>query len=166
MRTGLFVYGVEMDAIKFLKWLIVFMLILIGGVLAYLTGLLDRVNQADVTKLSFVILGLLVYYSMRIGMFLHTNRSGVKLYNNCQFASNAFLSLGMIGTVIGFIYMLNISFGSLGIADTASLKVALQTMGTGMGTALYTTAAGLVCNLILRLELYLFMDSSDDGKIH
>jgi biopolymer transport protein ExbB/TolQ len=68
------------------------------------------------------------------------------------------LSLGMIGTVIGFIYMLNISFGNLGTANTTALKQALETMGTGMGTALYTTATGLVCSLLLRLQIYKFLN--------
>jgi len=64
----------------------------------------------------------------------------------------------MTGTVIGFIYMLDISFGNLGTANTANLRQALESMGTGMGTALYTTATGLVCSLLLRLQIYKFLD--------
>jgi len=147
-----------METNKFLKWLIIFVLVLIGLVFAYLIGLVDRVNNADVTKLSFVITGIFLYYSSKIGWFLFKRIEFHRLYHDCKFASNVFLSLGMIGTVIGFIYMLNISFGNLGSADMTSLRLALQTMGTGMGTALYTTATGLVCSLLLRLQLYVFME--------
>jgi len=129
-----------------------------GLVFAYLTGLVDRVNKADVTKLSFVITGMFLYYSSKIGFFLFKRKEPRGLRHDCEFVSNAFLNLGMIGTVIGFIYMLNISFGGLGSADMTSLRMALQTMGIGMGTALYTTAVGLVCSFLLRLQLYVFME--------
>ena len=61
-----------------------------------------------------------------------------------------------MGHVIGFIYMLATSFGSIEMASTATLRVALQNMGVGMSTALYTTAAGLVFSVLLRIQLYPF----------
>lgn len=148
---------------KFLRWLIVFSLIWIGVIFAFITGLIDQVHRADVTKLSFVILGLFLYYTILIGLSVCEDKLVPGLYQNCSFISNIFLSIGMLGTVIGFIYMLSISFGSLGMTDTASMRMALQTMGKGMGTALWTTAAGLTCNLLLRLQLYLFVDNGNNG---
>jgi len=147
---------------KFLRWLIVFSLIWIGVFFAFVTGLVDQVNRADVTKLSFVIFGLFLYYTILIGFSVCEDKKIPNLYQNCSFISNIFLSVGMLGTVIGFIYMLSISFGDLGMTDTTSMRMALQTMGKGMGTALYTTAAGLTCNLLLRLQLYLFVDGNND----
>jgi len=153
-----------MGKTQFFKWLIIFCLVCIGLMLAYLTGLIDKVNRADITKLSFVMAGLFLYYSAMVGFSLWRDGDASKICRECVFVSNAFLSLGMIGTVIGFIYMLSISFGSLGVADATNLKLALQTMGIGMGTALYTTAIGLICNLLLRLQLYLFAAGAECGE--
>jgi hypothetical protein len=57
------------------------------------------------------------------------------------------LTLGMIGTVAGFIYMLDTSFSKMDPQNVVSLQGVLSKMGVGMSTALYTTAAGLVCSL-------------------
>ena len=73
------------------------------------------------------------------------------------------LKLGLVGTIIGFILML----GS--IADTSSLDVntmqkVLRQMSSGMGTALFTTLAGLVASMLLGLQ-YLLADKSADELI-
>ena len=72
------------------------------------------------------------------------------------FASDAFLTLGMIGTVFGFIYMLSTIFSGLNVSDIAGMKLSLAKMSHGMSAALYTTAAGLVCSLILKVQLFDF----------
>lgn len=66
--------------------------------------------------------------------------------------------LGFLGTVIGFIAML----GS--VADTAEIDVSvmqrvLRQMSYGMGTALYTTLAGLVGGMLLGSKTYLLGQS-------
>ena len=68
-----------------------------------------------------------------------------------------------IGVGIGFILML----GS--VADTASLDVntmqkVLKQMSTGMGTALFTTLAGLVGSILLGAQ-YLLLDKAGDELI-
>ena len=70
------------------------------------------------------------------------------------------LKLGLIGTIVGFILML----GS--VADTASLDVntmqkVLKQMSAGMGTALFTTLAGLTGSILLGLQ-YLLLDKGAD----
>jgi MotA/TolQ/ExbB proton channel family len=80
------------------------------------------------------------------------------------FVVDILLKLGLVGTIIGFIFML----GS--IADTASLDVntmqkVLRQMSSGMGTALFTTLAGLIGSILLGLQ-YLLLDKSADELIH
>uniref|UniRef100_A0A6M3K3B5 Putative MotA/TolQ/ExbB proton channel family protein n=1 Tax=viral metagenome TaxID=1070528 RepID=A0A6M3K3B5_9ZZZZ len=70
------------------------------------------------------------------------------------FVSDLLLTLGMIGTVVGFIYMLSTTFQQLDPSNIASMKGMIGKMGTGMGTALYTTASGLICSMLLRVQLY------------
>lgn len=76
------------------------------------------------------------------------------------FLTDAILKLGLLGTIVGFILML----GS--VADTASLDAntmqkVLRQMSVGMGTALYTTLAGLVCSLILGVQYQLIERGAD-----
>ena len=79
------------------------------------------------------------------------------------FMVDVLLKLGLLGTIVGFILML----GS--VADTASLDVntmqkVLKQMSNGMGTALYTTLAGLVGSMALGLQ-YLLLDKGADDLI-
>lgn len=76
------------------------------------------------------------------------------------FVVDILLKLGLVGTIIGFILML----GS--VANTASLDVntmqkVLRQMSSGMGTALFTTLAGLVGSILLGLQ-YLLLDKGAD----
>ena len=69
--------------------------------------------------------------------------------------------LGFLGTVVGFIAML----GS--VADTAEIDVSvmqrvLRQMSYGMGTALYTTLAGLVGGMLLGSKAYLLGQSMNE----
>jgi biopolymer transport protein ExbB/TolQ len=71
------------------------------------------------------------------------------------------LTLGMIGTVAGFIYMLSSSFSEMDPQNVVSMQGVLAKMSCGMSTALYTTAAGLVCSLLLKLQLFNFTHHLD-----
>lgn len=80
------------------------------------------------------------------------------------FVVDILLKLGLVGTIIGFILML----GS--VANTASLDVntmqkVLRQMSSGMGTALFTTLAGLIGSILLGLQ-YLLLDKGSDELIH
>jgi len=155
-----------------LKWWITFTLICFGVVLLFITGLIGKINEADVTKLSFLILSLFMYFTVRIGIcnwslshashwVSKTSPTIVKANKQVKltkFVANVLQDLGMFGTVVGFIYMLSLAFGDISMANTAGLRIALKGMGTGMGTALYTTAAGLLCSLLLRIQLYPLID--------
>jgi biopolymer transport protein ExbB/TolQ len=57
----------------------------------------------------------------------------------------------MLGTMIGFLLMLN-SMGDLSSFDIDTLRKALQQMIAGMAVSLLTTIAGLIGGILLRLE--------------
>ena len=139
-----------MRRLTFLKWWILFTLIVAGSVLAYITGLFTRVNDADFTKISFLIYALFIVFSVRCGF----NTAKTRGDQAGWFVSDILITMGMIGTVVGFIYMLSMSFGSIDTAQPQTMRLALSQMSTGMGTALYTTASGLVCSLLLKLQLF------------
>jgi len=139
-----------------IQWLIVFSLVCLGLFYALWVGLLGMINDADVTKLSFVIMGLFLFQSTRLGVSLFRYGGSFKLRDSSFFFADTFTKLGFIGTIAGFIYALYYTFLGINVADMASTQSALVCMGTGMGTALFTTITGLVCSLLLRIQLYIY----------
>lgn len=67
------------------------------------------------------------------------------------YGSDLLYKLGMLGTMVGFVMMLN-SMGDLSNFDVDTLRGALQKMIAGMAVSLLTTIAGLIGGILLRLE--------------
>lgn len=76
------------------------------------------------------------------------------------FVTEVMVKLGLLGTVIGFILMLG-SVVNVTEFDVTTMQKILANMSSGMGTALYTTMAGLVCS-ILGAAQYLMMEREID----
>lgn len=79
------------------------------------------------------------------------------------FTADIMIKLGLLGTIIGFILMLG-SVANITDFDVTSMQKILKHMSTGMGTALYTTLAGLVCSMLAATQYHL-LDSSVDKLI-
>ena len=146
--------------IPWLRWWLFFVLLSFGTLLLSLTGVIQKINQSDITRISYLIYAVFLYFSLRTGVdtyFLCKRGPSEDITMREQtgwFVSNTLLTLGMIGTVVGFIYMLTSFFIGVAPDDISSMRILLSKMSMGMGTALYTTAAGLVCSLLLKLQLY------------
>ena len=101
----------------------------VGAVLAWYTGVLEAVWRADtlwictITVAAAALAFLMSFFDRR---WLH-------------YGLDVCPSLGFLGTVVGFILMLS----ALGAGNDA------WAMRSGLGIAVYTTAVGLVCALIL-----------------
>lgn len=67
------------------------------------------------------------------------------------YGTDLLYKLGMLGTMVGFVMMLN-SMGDLSNFDVDTLRGALQQMIAGMAVSLLTTIAGLIGGILLRLE--------------
>jgi len=140
----------------FLRWWLLFCTSCAALFTAYSFGFIDALIAKDITRLSFVILGVFFSGSIFVGWLTYKRSRGKSVEagtNIGWFITELLLALGMIGTVIGFILMLGGSFESLNIADTGSVKTALTDMAIGMSTALYTTLVGMVCSQILKVQL-------------
>ncbi len=70
------------------------------------------------------------------------------------FASDTLIKLGLLGTIIGFIIMLA-PIAGLDVADHTLLKSSMGLMGDGMAVAMYTTLAGLVGSILLKVQYYM-----------
>lgn len=149
----------------FLRWWLYLFLILLGtGTSAYF-GLFGRINEADFTKISFLIYGLFALYTVLIG--INTKKAGKegadvtklnKFDRRGYLISSFIMGLGLIGTVIGFIFMSDVSFGDLKMDNISSMREALANMGAGISTALYTTAVGQICGWALRIQMFEFSE--------
>lgn len=76
------------------------------------------------------------------------------------FFTGVVVKLGLLGTVVGFVLMLQ-SVSGLDDLDTADIKELMQQMTLGMGVAMNTTLVGLVSSLLLGLQ-YLMLDRAAD----
>jgi len=140
-------------------------LMVVGAVFMRVYGIFEMMNNSDVTKISFLILALFVYFTVKVGIeTYHLKKENYRKVRTIEFFSDKFLMLGMIGTVIGFIYMLTVCFTGLNASNPATMQTALVKMSNGMGTALYTTAAGLICGFLLKLQLFNLQQATEEAQ--
>jgi biopolymer transport protein ExbB/TolQ len=70
--------------------------------------------------------------------------------------SAQFLTLGLIGTVFGFVFCLKNGFDSVSVSNPQSIQILLNQVSKGMGTALWTTIFGLLTALPVRFMLFYY----------
>ena len=139
-----------------LKWWLIFCLTLLGLCACVYFNIHKDLYAADVTRLSFLIISIFICTSVWIGT--KTYKIGIHQdYNQKSdvgwFISESCLALGMVGTVTGFLIMLGTAFANVDVTNATTLQQALSDMATGMSTALWTTLVGLVCSLIIKVQL-------------
>jgi flagellar motor component MotA len=147
----------------FLRWWLMFCIFIIAGIGLQQFGYVDGLYYADQSKLSFVILAVFFAVSSYIGLLTYRKMKDVALFKtskekelqleNCWFVANECQTVGLIGTVIGFLMMLSSAFANLDITVVTTVQEAIKFMALGMSTALVTTLVGMVCGLLLKLQL-------------
>jgi len=70
------------------------------------------------------------------------------------FVSDTLMKLGLLGTIVGFIIMLA-PIAGLDAADKVAMKSSMGLMSDGMAVAMYTTLAGLVGSILVRIQYYM-----------
>lgn len=131
---------------NFLQWWLLIVLISLGGYALCRYGVFDLIIETDITKITFIIIALFIGFSGKIGYeIFQLCKKGYGDYNITPILrwTDRLPVLGIIGTVIGLIYLF--SSAEIGYSNTTIIL-------KGMGTALYTTAAGLICKLLLDLQ--------------
>ena len=74
------------------------------------------------------------------------------------FASDTLMKLGLLGTIVGFILMLA-PIGGLDMENREAVHSSMSLMSAGMAVAMYTTLAGLVGSILLRIQ-YQFLEGA------
>jgi len=129
---------------------LIFCLSILAGGIAIYFDIHKELYNADQTKLSFLILTIFVLTSLWIGWVTKMQDRTVEIG---WFIAEACLALGMIGTVTGFLLMLNGAFAEIDLSNPTTIQTSLTKMALGMSTALYTTLTGLICSLALKIQL-------------
>jgi len=139
-----------------LKWWLIFCLIVLGIGTCFYFDVHKSLYESDITRLSYLILIIFGCTSVWIGT--KTYRVGIlQDYEQKSdvgwFVSESCLALGMVGTVTGFLIMLGTAFANVDVTNAVTLQQALSDMAIGMSTALWTTLVGLVCSLLIKVQL-------------
>lgn len=139
-----------------LRWWMIFCISILSLVILYYTGFYEELKHKDVTHISFLIIAIFLITSSYLGKLSLDKDKGKpvdKGINAGYYIYDLLPILGLIGTVIGFIFMFGGSFADINMSDVETVKDALLAMAIGISTALYTTLVGMVCSEIIKLQL-------------
>jgi len=137
--------------IRFWKIWTVFVLMLLATALGYYFGAVEFMINNDFTYLSFV--NIVILYGFTVNLMYKAFKKSMYTTDSEWFLSDAVLSIGMVGTLSGFLVVLYSTFQGLDPSNTESMREAIETLASGMGTALLTSLVGLVASLIMKYQL-------------
>lgn len=137
--------------IRFWKIWTVLVLMLLATGLGYYWGAVQFMIDNDFTYLSFVNIAIL--YGFTTSTLYKAYKKDFEGSDSQWFLSDAVLSIGMVGTLSGFLVVLYSTFQGLDPSDTESMRLAIETLASGMGTALLTSLVGLIASLIMKYQL-------------
>lgn len=147
---------------RFLIWWVSVLLIGTGIFWADYFGVIQTIWTNDSTKLASIAAVVFVAANLALGwaswqttrLYADTKEALIarikirKTTDYCWFLSEMLMALGMLGTVIGLIHMLQINASAGGVIDPAMIAG----MWKAMGLALYTNAVGLVGSIVLKFQ--------------
>lgn len=148
----------------FMKWWIQCVVITFAAVMIQHLDWWNALWDADQTKISFGVLFIFLLSTMTTGYISKCNTKDIlsKYQNYVWFASEAMITLGMIGTVAGFLMMLGTAFANIDITNTQALQTVISEMAVGMSTALSTTLVGLICSVLTKFQMVVIENSWEE----
>jgi hypothetical protein len=135
----------------FLRWLLIVVPITIAAFFAFHLGFFHEMWEKDQSYIGFSIFAIFAAASGWIGRL--TYKESGKGLELGWFLSRHFLTLGMAGTVIGMIMIFSGGFENFSGGDAGSVQRLILKLSNGLGTALYTTLAGLASFALLQAQL-------------
>ena len=141
--------------IEIFRWWLFVCLLSIGAYFGVHFDVFSMIFNTDKTYLSSVILLLFTGSTLLTGYrtWLFNYR---KTYTDTKvgwFCGEVMFALGMIGTLIGFVLVFGDALAHIDLEDQANKAKIIADMGIGISTAIYTTLAGLVCTILLWIQL-------------
>ena len=126
-----------------------------------LTGL--TLYDADQTKISFLIIIVFIGATLTVGVLSYKNLSNRNVLSNyVWFSSETMVTLGLIGTVAGFLLMLSSAFDNLDVKNVENVQEVITDMSLGMSTALCTTLVGLVSSVLTKIQMVILENNKHE----
>ena len=145
----------------FLLWWIQVVTVLFAAILIFTYGWFDKLWNADQTKISFIIITIFFATSIATGFLsFRSDNQYIKLSNYIWFASETMVTLGLIGTVAGFLLMLSSAFDNLDVSNVENVQKVISNMALGMSTALCTTLSGLVGSVLTKVQMVILENNT------
>ena len=145
----------------FLLWWIQVVTVLFAAILIFTYGWFDGLWNADQTKISFIIITIFVATSIATGFLsFRSDIQYIKLSNYIWFDSETMVTLGLIGTVAGFLLMLSSAFDNLDVSNVENVQKVISNMALGMSTALCTTLSGLVGSVLTKVQMVILENNT------
>jgi len=142
-----------MDRNLLYKWVAIFTCTTFSFFVIHMFNLWNALWLSDQTKISFIIIAVWAISSIFVLYKIYKPKSVNE--ELLWFTSESLVTLGLIGTVSGFLLMLYSAFADIDVSNIDSLTASLDQMATGMSTALTTTLVGLISSLHLKVQLML-----------
>jgi len=139
----------------FLRWALFAVLLVIGTVIVTSLGWMGQLLDADVTPITKTTLIVFTVSTALCGRLCWKHDEGrdhqatLRELENGWFASSVCVTLGLLGTAIGFYLMLR--YGADGGGD---VKGFVEQIRKGLNTALGTTITGGISGLLLELQCH------------
>lgn len=137
---------------------------------AFNIGIVEKIWETDVTMLTSVISLIFVLSNILLGYIAynydkdHLKAKLIRATDTIWFISEILMALGMLGTVIGLIAMLGANVVGNGLQNMNGIQTLLGNMWLHMGLALYTNAVGIICSIILKVQVHFIAGDVDDEK--
>lgn len=139
-----------------ITWWLIFWVQVLGFSVAAFMGMGQKLLAVDPTYISSLIVLVLWGTTFWLGWVTRRRENGSPMTSEIEtgyFISQHCISLGLIGTIIGMMLVIDASLGSLGTVAVAEMPKIISKLGVGIGTKLVTTLCGLISCLLLQIQL-------------
>jgi hypothetical protein len=138
-------------------WWLFFWLQVIGIGFAAYFGVFTTVLRVDVSYISLFIFIIFFFTTLWIGLMTTRRAFNSEYRVNTEigwFISELCMMLGMIGTVVGFIYTLVMTIGNGNFTDITQLQSIVTDLAKGVGIAGWTTLFGLIAGASIKIQMH------------
>ena len=147
----------------FLLWWIQVVTICFASFFIYTFNWFEALYDADQTKISFLIIIVFIGATLTVGVLSYKNLSNRNVLSNyVWFSSETMVTLGLIGTVAGFLLMLSSAFDNLDVKNVENVQEVITDMSLGMSTALCTTLVGLVSSVLTKIQMVILENNNHE----
>lgn len=121
---------------------------------AFYIGGIQFLLDNDTTYISMLIISIYFMTNfLLIALAKAYDMYQISYYQNCiRYVINTCLSLGLLGTVLGFTFLLYNLFDNIDLSDIENTKNIISQMTHSMGISLLTTITGIVSSITIYLK--------------